>query len=290
MGYLYLVGAVALAASNSIFCGFYNRKNATKSNAAALYNLIFHACALLFWAIYWAVDYSFDADVIWYGLGFGACFVCASVGIVFGMKTGPIMLTSLIFQLALIAPAIWGFFFWETPFTWLVATGLVLVIAAIFLCLYKGKSAGKSAKITPQWLIFVALAFIGNAGCSIIQKEQQIRFSEQHGNFMMVVGMALATAVFLAMFLQASKKEMFNTLKTTGYFPLCSGLANAGQNLLVILLASTALSPSLIYPVIGVGGLAIVTVFSLFVFKEKMAWWQWLGVALGAAAVVFLSI
>ena len=54
--------------------------------------------------------------------------------------------------------------------------------------------------------------------------------------------------------------------------------------------ASTDLSPSLIYPVIGVGGLSIVTVFSLLVFKEKMTVRQWLGVAVGAVAVVLLSI
>jgi drug/metabolite transporter (DMT)-like permease len=30
--------------------------------------------------------------------------------------------------------------------------------------------------------------------------------------------------------------------------------------------------------------------FSAFVFKEKMRWWQWVGVAVGAAAVAILSI
>lgn len=55
-------------------------------------------------------------------------------------------------------------------------------------------------------------------------------------------------------------------------------------------MALTALSPSLIYPVLGVGGLAVVTIFSLLVFKEKMRWWQWIGVAVGAVAVLLLSI
>ena len=57
-----------------------------------------------------------------------------------------------------------------------------------------------------------------------------------------------------------------------------------------MLMAVTTLSPSLIYPVIGVGSLAVVTIFSLFVFKEKMHWWQWVGVAVGALAVALLSI
>jgi drug/metabolite transporter (DMT)-like permease len=36
--------------------------------------------------------------------------------------------------------------------------------------------------------------------------------------------------------------------------------------------------------------LSIVTVFSLLVFKEKMSRRQWLGVVIGAVAVVLLSL
>jgi drug/metabolite transporter (DMT)-like permease len=61
-------------------------------------------------------------------------------------------------------------------------------------------------------------------------------------------------------------------------------------NYFVILLAATSLSPSLIYPVIGVGSLAVVIMFSLFAFKEKLKWWQWLGLGIGAVATLLLSI
>ena len=82
-----------------------------------------------------------------------------------------------------------------------------------------------------------------------------------------------------------------NTVPTGGAgvaFP--AGICNLILNVFVMLMAVTDLSPSLIYPVIGVGGLAVITVFSLLVFKEKMRWWQWLGVAVGAIAVLLLSI
>ena len=62
------------------------------------------------------------------------------------------------------------------------------------------------------------------------------------------------------------------------------------MNFLVLLLVSTNLSPSLIYPAIGVGTLGIVAIFSLFVFREKMTRLQWLGVVIGAAAVLLLSL
>ena len=62
------------------------------------------------------------------------------------------------------------------------------------------------------------------------------------------------------------------------------------RNLFVIFLATSPISPSVIYPVIAVGGLSVSSIFSLVVFKEKLYWWQWLGILVGAVAVVLLSI
>jgi uncharacterized membrane protein len=59
---------------------------------------------------------------------------------------------------------------------------------------------------------------------------------------------------------------------------------------MVMLLATSILSPSLVYPAISVGGLVLVAIFSLFVFKEKLKWWQWVGIVLGTIATALLSI
>ena len=71
---------------------------------------------------------------------------------------------------------------------------------------------------------------------------------------------------------------------------MAAGVSNAVLNLLVIALASSSLSPSLIYPVIAVGGLTITTLCSALLFREKLHWRQWLGVFIGIAAVTVLSI
>jgi drug/metabolite transporter (DMT)-like permease len=106
--------------------------------------------------------------------------------------------------------------------------------------------------------------------------------------------MAFATlfslVVCLFIYLRSDKSDTKPMLKRSGWVPVCAAICNLILNLMVILMASTDLSPSLIYPLIGVGGLSIVTVFSLVVFKEKMSRRQWLGVAIGAIAVVLLSL
>ena len=79
-------------------------------------------------------------------------------------------------------------------------------------------------------------------------------------------------------------------LKKSWWVPIVTGATNVGLNVFVMLLANSAISPSLVYPTIGVGSLCVVTLFSLFVFKDRMRWWQWVGVAVGMLAVVLLSL
>ena len=106
----------------------------------------------------------------------------------------------------------------------------------------------------------------------------------------MLFATGFSALAYLLVYLKSDKTDTPNMLKTSWWIPVCAGVCNLILNVLVMLMALTDLSPHLIYPVIGVGGLVVVTIFSLLVFKEKMRWWQWLGVAVGAVAVVLLSI
>ena len=98
-----------------------------------------------------------------------------------------------------------------------------------------------------------------------------------------------AIASFL-LWLKSDKSDTKVMLKSSWYFPVGAGVFNLLLNIFVMRMALTTLSPSLIYPVIGVGGLMVVTLFSLFAFKEKLKWQQWLGIALGAIATALLSL
>jgi len=37
-----------------------------------------------------------------------------------------------------------------------------------------------------------------------------------------------------------------------------------------------------------IGSLAVTSIFSIAIFKERMNWWQWGGVVLGAIAIALL--
>ena len=70
--------------------------------------------------------------------------------------------------------------FWGADFTPCVGVGLVLVAIALFLCIYKGKEKqAEKKKFSLKWIIFSLIAFFGNAGCTIVQKTQQLNFNGQ---------------------------------------------------------------------------------------------------------------
>ena len=292
MPYFYLIGAVVSVSATNILASLYNRKHTDTKGATDLYNLVYGIVVWLIWTVLYAMDFSFDARVLLYSLGFGVSYAVGIIGMIYAFK-GPVALTSLIIQMSLIGTTVWGFLFWGADFTPLVGIGLVLVAVSLFLCLYKGKK--EEGEFSWKWLIAVSCAFVGNAGCTIVQRSQQTAFNGEYGNMLMSFATFVSLLVALVLYLRGDKKGRRVASQTvlrspSIAYPIAGGVGNLLLNVFVMLLATSVLSPSLVYPVIAVGGLAVVTLFSLFVFKEKMRWWQWIGIAVGAIAVGLLSL
>ena len=286
--YIYLISSVVFVASSSILGSFYNKKTEEKEGASSLYTFLLMCSVCLFWLIVFLTDPQVHSGVLWYSLLFAGCYTICNVGLINALKTGSMALTSLIMQLALIGVTAWSFIFLNVPISPLVMIGLLLVIVALWLCLWTGKNTQE--RFNPKWIFYVLIMFVGNAGCAIVQKTQQMHFNGKYGGFLMLTAMGISLVISLVSFLRSKKLTEKKLIRQTCVFPVASGLCNGLLNLFIIILATSTLSPSLIYPVLAIGGLMLTTVFSAFVFKEKMRWWQWVGVFIGIAAVGILSI
>lgn len=295
LDYIFLISTVFTSASISLFCSAYNRKSTGKRDPQPLYNLIYMSIVVPLWGIIWLISGGeFCAQVLPYSLIFGIGYAGAAIGMIGAIKNGPVALTNLIFQLSLIGTTIWGFFFWGDKPDIKVIIGLILVVLSLFFCLYVKKN-GRENKLSLKWLIYVAIAFFCNATATICQKTQQMSFVDEAGNGMyggmlMFFATLLAFAICLVSYLRSDRSDSASIVKTSGIIPLLAGALNVLNSYLVILLSTSALSPSLIYPVIGVGAMMVVTLFSVFVLKEKITKTQWLGIFLGAVATVLLSL
>ena len=292
MPYFYLVASAFFCASASIFGSFFNVKNASRKDPTALYNLFFALSAFVGWGVLYGFDFSFNPKSLIYALLFAAFYAVAIFGLLKALETGPVSLTSLILQLSLIGVTAWGFFFWDVPFTWIVGVGISLVAVAIVLCLAVPRKEGSDKKpITLRWLIYAAMAFFGNAACTIVQKTHQMDFEGNHGNMLMFFSMAMVTLMFFVLYLRSDKRDSREILKRSLLYPVLAGVCNVFLNLFIIILAGypVEVPPSLLYPVISIGGIILTSLFSAIFLKEKLYPWQWAGIAIGGVAIALLS-
>jgi drug/metabolite transporter (DMT)-like permease len=291
MPYLYLVSAVVLMSILNILGAGFNRTQTGKGNVTPLYNLLLVGAAFCTWAVIYAFDFSFEVKVLPYSILFGVCYAGIAISLIKALGAGPTLLTSLLQQLSLIGVSVWGFAFWGT---WdaekapLVLTGLALVVVSLVLSLYSGEKSDK--KVTWKWIGYAAVMFVVTAGCSIVQKAQQIAFDGKHGAMLMFFGVLVAVLLCFVNFLIGEKPNVRQTVKIALPYSVGAGTSSALGNLFVILLATSRLSPNLIYPTLAVGCLAVTSIACVVLFKEKFAWWQWIGVFVGAVAVALLSI
>ena len=287
MDYIYLIGSVFFSASSSLLAAAFNRKN-THPSAVLLYNLLYSVVAWLGWGVLYLTKFSFEPGVLLYSAAFGISYTVAVVFQVLALKHGPTSLTGLMMQMALILTTVFGLFFWNAPITLPVIIGLILVVISIYLSVYQ--KGADTNKLSPKWFLYAMLAMIGNAGCSIFQRQQQIAFNGKNGEMLMFFALMVTTTVCLVRFLTGKKENIGETIRRSGYIPAISGALNVALNLFVILLATSSLSSSLIYPVIGVGGLAVTALVSAILFREKLSVKQWIGMGIGAVAIGLLSI
>ncbi len=286
MPYLYLGSCVFLSAASGVFGTYFNRSVKDKKSPTALYNFILLCAVFIGWFVLYMTDFSFDAAVLPFSLLFAFFYATCNISLIQALRCGPVALSSLILNLSMILTTIWGLFFWNAKFGILVVIGLILVVLSLFLCIY----TKEKATVSKKWLFYILIAFTSNAGCSITQRTQQMTFNGQHGNMLMAFATAISLVICFIRYLRSDRSDSKEILKKAGFFPIVAGLSNVGLNLFVILLASSTISTNLIYPVIGVGGLAVTLLFSQLAFKEKLRPAQWIGILVGTVASVLLSI
>ncbi|MBO7149080.1 MAG: hypothetical protein J6V93_04400 [Clostridia bacterium] len=289
MEYFYLLFAILSTTLLSVLNTIFSRQNSDAGNCAFLYNTIATGFAFILWGIILLKDGGFDTGVIAYSAMFGIFFTMAMTGMFKAYELGPVSLTAFAKQLSLIGVAVWGFIFWGNPLTPNITIGMLLIIAALYLCFKPEKGASEKG-LSLKWFFFSSMLFVGNAGCSIVQKYQQMAFDGKHGSLLMFFGVGMSFVFSLVLFLKDKQCQIHKIKKISLLCPIVGGICSALLNLSIILMISSPLSESIIFPGIAVGGLGLTTLYSLVAYHEKLRTYQWYGLGIGAIALIFLNL
>ena len=275
------------SATLSIMSSLFGRHNSKAENTSYLYSVIVTSAATITWGIICLLNEGFKLESIGFSVIYGAFYTIAMIGMFKAYQIGSVSLTAFIKQLSLIAVSVWGFIFWGNSLTLNIAIGIILIVVALYLCLKTKESGGQ--KISLKWCLFAMMLLVGNAGCSIVQKYQQMAFN-RNGNAFMFFGALFSLLVSVVLYLINIKHKPKGITKHTLVYPVIGGISSAMLNLLILHLITSSLSVSIIFPGIAVGGLSLTMFFSLVVYKEKLSVQQWCGFLIGVVALVFLNL
>ena len=240
------------------------------------------------WGIICLFEGEFNISVIKYSILFGMFYTIAMIGMFKAYQTGSVSLTAFVKQLSLIGVAFWGLIFWNNPLGLNVIIGLVLIVIALYLCFRPDNKEVRSVEVA--WFFYAMMLLVGNAGCSIVQKYQQLEFDGSFKSLFMLWGAAVAFISSAVLYFSGNRCSFKDINKKTVICPVVGGISSAALNLLILLLIASPLSESVIFPGIAVGGLLLTTIFSVIAYKEKMSAMQWLGLVIGVVALVLLNI
>ena len=210
---------------------------------------------------------------------------------------GSFAYTSVIASLSALIPAVSGWIFWNEKVYAVQIAGLVFMAACFVLCVdrSKEKSAegaeeGEKKKVPFRWYVYTAITFISTGLIGIMQKvHQSSAYAGELGGFLIISFVVWAVvSALLAFFSRKTRRPVGKGKGRYVGLSVLSGAAIALNHVINLYLAGKVDS-AVLFPVINGGGLVLVTLFAVAVYREKLSFRQWIGIAAGIVSVVLLS-
>ena len=225
-------------------------------------------------------------ESFWCAIGFAVTYMIACVGLHYAILTGPLSITTLFSSYSLLIPTLYGLLVCNERITLNLLFGILLLLLSVF---FVYRETGEEKKITGRWLFWSILAFVGNGGCSVLQKVQQDFSGGLYGNEFMVVALTVSLIGMFIFALAVERTDIRKNLKKgIATYTVC-GISNAIVNFLVLYLVNH-LPSSVMFPVITAGGIVITTLISILCYHEKLSSFQYIGIIFGVGSVVFLNL
>lgn len=265
--------------------------NSKHNKGGFIFTALISLFAMLFFFITDRGGLNFPPEMIPYGIAAGALYCMASILTYFAFGCGSFVLTNLFLSYSLVFSVGYGFFWLKESAGVLTYIGLAIMPISIFMVRGQRRDGDTEESVKPslKWVVCVALSVIGSGMFGVMQKLQQVRFEKSCDNEFMIVSLGFSAATLLAVGIIMNGKDLFYILRYGGLYASLAGVSNGATNLLNM--AVNAMIPITVAAPTR-SGVKIVISFLIarFVFKEKLAKRQIVGVVLGAAALILLNL
>lgn len=260
--------------------------------------MFFNAVICFFALVYTLVTEAFQAEYVFYfpvelwiyGLISGIFYATGFYTMYIALKTGSFGITMLLSSFAVIIPIFYGIIFLREPSNVLTYIAVALIVISLFLMNYQKKNEAETAKkVSPVWVISIALCIAANAGIVIVSKAQQLVLDTKCTNEFLIISYGVATVSLMILSLVYERGKILSAVKGVTVYGFLAGIFNAFKNVLAIL-TFLYVPVSVVSTVKTALGLVISFVISALLFKEKFTRNQLISAIIGITAVVILNI
>ena len=283
MEFFYLITATLSGSAQSVIGGFYNQKKASPFK----YGLLSAITVALFFIISSGFKFNFHLETVLWSSFFGVSYMLATVMGLFAIKHGGVPLTALVISYSLIIPTIFGIFaYGEFPAVTFYV-GLVFLMVSLFFIGVPRKGEGKQ-QINVKWVICVAITFVANGTCSLLQAHYQRLSGGLYRSEFMISAMAIVILALLCAML-LDRKTKYEVGFSYSLMGVGKGIFNGITNLMIMVLVGI-MSPSMVFPLYSGISLITSTIASRIFFKKNPDLLSYIAIGIGLVAIVLLNI
>ena len=224
------------------------------------------------------------------GVVFGIATALCAVLHMKALESGPLSYTNVICSCAMVIPALSGLFFFGETVTWGQYVGIALMIVS-FVCAVDASNEKLGTSF--RWFLLCMGSFLCSGAVGVMQKvHQSSPHKDELGVFLVIA--FLVSAIFSVLMARSGCKRG-ETISVTAkprlrkfiLFSIVCGIGIALCNQINMYLAGV-MEAMIFYPVVNGGSMLLTTIAGVALWHEKPSARQWVGLAVGGAAIFLL--
>lgn len=294
MALLSIIPAILFAVQSAGFKQ-YSKKCDNSIGATSLFTTIYLAISAIISLIAVIIfDRSINVDSVVFGVIFGVLFYVFITMYSEAVKEGSLSITSFVYAMSMIIPIILSAIIFDEKISLLKIIGFVLMVVGIYLIIFANahrKSEEKSG-FSKKWLVLCIVGGIFNAMTIFTNKYFGLKVEGGSIYQYVCVGFIVATVLSTITFVLPKVRYSLMDFSINKWYLILAGivaLVNPLGNGFIAYLGGI-IDTSVMLPIVNGLNITLATLISVFFFNEKMHTKTILGMIIGIASVVLLSI
>ena len=231
----------------------------------------------------------------WFGLSLltGFLFIFTYLLMTRSTQTSGVTITSLSSKLSVVLPTLAGVFLFQEKLNWEISIGIILALISLVLVVGGGNVAEGENKASSDirksnWLLPI-LIFFGTGTGDILMKLNEQRNSADDMSFMIafIYLIAMLFGIILVVHNLLRGKSEWQNKSIIGGIVL--GVINFFSTY-CIFHAMRCFDNVILFPIYNIGVVSLTALTGWLLFKEKLTWKNYLGLAIALIAVVLITV